>query len=246
MTTDGLMRPPERATHEVPGSGLVPNRRPEAARPTGGGGYNIDNIYWKKGPNENEPGYIIVGPGLETRQADRWRRGGRIPLKEYSYTDRISPRTGERYTIEYNRDGLQDSQGDTTWMYYWFFKNGGAPLFPVEQILEQKWHIFPPMGMSVDVFPQLQEYEIPEPFWCSLCTKDNPFLTEATLVKHGIVGHGLDRIEVLKLVKDAKRRPFNSPDLPLPVLVRKQVAEPTDTAAPEKGRQRASQEALVS
>ena len=163
---------------------------------------NIPNCYWRKGPNETNPGWIIVGAGEETRQADRWKSRGREALPQYSNTDRVSPKTNEPEPIEYAEDNLSRDR------YYWFFKNGGAKEFTVEQIVEHKWHINPPYEMSVDVFPQLAEYELPDPLWCAVCppTK-SPFNSPAQLIQHAMVSHKLALPEARALLEDALEPP---------------------------------------
>lgn len=221
------MRPNDLAPGMMPEPRPVPPRNP-------GGAYNIDNLYWKKGPKEKEAGYIIVGPGLETEQGKRWQRLGRIPLRQYSLTAKIHGETGQPMTIESNRDHLS-SGGDTAYMYYWLIRNGGISLFPIEQLLEFKWHIKPPMGMKVEAFPQFQEYEIPEPYWCSMCAAERSFLTEGSLMKHAMLMHDLDRIEVKQVLKNARVRPESMGSGVLPALV-KRNAQPkaaVETEAPE-------------
>ena len=163
---------------------------------------NIPNLYWRKGPNEPTAGWIIVGPGLETAQGKRWRDKGREPLIDYSYTDRTSPKTGARETIEYTADGL------SRFRYYWFFKNGGAKEFSVEQIVAHNWHINPPYGLSVEAFPQLAEWVLPEPLWCPICPPSAPNKNSpAQLIQHGMIGHKLGLAEARELLKDARTPP---------------------------------------
>ncbi|HSE43733.1 MAG TPA: hypothetical protein VLA89_00235 [Gemmatimonadales bacterium] len=133
---------------------------------------NINDIYWQK-PN----GWIVVGPSAVrgpdgrplTAQAEGLMRRGWKPLVEYSYTNRISDKTGHRETIELNADKL-----NTPDRYYWLFANGGAHLFTIEQIVEHHWHITPPFGLPKSVFPQLQEWEVPEPYYCPACPGTRP------------------------------------------------------------------------
>ena len=163
---------------------------------------NIPNCYWRRGPRESNPGYIIVGDGEETRQADRWKRKGRTPLPQYSLTDRKSPKTGAPEPIEYSEDSLDRER------YYWFFKNGGAKEFPVEQIVEYKWHINPPYGLSVDAFPQLADYILPEPLWCQVCPPSKPpFNSAAQVVQHGMISHKLSLPDAKALLEDADKPP---------------------------------------
>lgn len=154
---------------------------------------NINDIYWKKGPRESDPGWIIIGPSAElgsdgrplTRQAESWIRKGRTPLVELSYTNRVSQRTGRRETLEMNADRL-----GTPDRYYWLFRNGGASLFTIEQIVAHHWHITPPFGLSLEVFPQLKEWEVPDPFFCGACTAEAPPRnSEEELISHLIIGH---------------------------------------------------------
>ena len=167
-----------------------------------GANRNIPNCYWRKGPEEADPGWIIVGPGLETRQADRWRERGREPLVDLSYTNRTSPKTGAREPIEYREDQLDRHR------YYWLFKNGGAREFTPAQIVAHKWHIKPPYGMDVAVFPQLEEYVLPEPLWCVMCSPTTPpYNTPGQLFQHGMIGHKLDIAACRALLEDARTPP---------------------------------------
>ena len=158
---------------------------------------NINDIYWRKAD-----GWICVGPALETAQSQFWLKRGREPLEQYSYTDRVSSKTGKRETIENSADNLARER------FYWFFKNGGAKEFPVEQIVAYNWHVKPPYGMSKEIFPQLEEYVLPDPLWCPLCppsapTKNSP----AQLVQHGMIGHGLQLREAKALLENAAEAP---------------------------------------
>ncbi len=142
-------------------------RRDAAGTPTGN--RNINDIYWRK-----NDGWITVGPNAQvgmdgrplTAQAETKRRYGWEPLVEYSFTDRVSDKTGLRDTIELTQDRLA-----TPDKFYWFFVNGGAPLFPIEQIVAHHWHITPPFGLPKSVFPQLDEWEVPEPHYCPACNR---------------------------------------------------------------------------
>jgi hypothetical protein len=148
---------------------------------------NINDIYWRK-----PDGWIVVGPSAVpgadgrplTRQAESLIRRGWEPLIEYSYTSRISPVTGQRDTIETTADRL-----NTPDRYYWLFANGGAHLFRIEQIVEHHWHVEPPYGLPKSVFPQLDEWEVPEPRWCPLCVGRAPMNSEDQVVKHLILVH---------------------------------------------------------
>jgi hypothetical protein len=167
-------------------------------RPTTGGNFNISPIYWKK-----VDGWIAVGPGLETAQADYWQKRGRIPLLEYSYTDRLDPRTGLRQTIEIAADRL-----NTDYRWYWLFKNGGAHVFPIEQIVAYHWHLEPPYGLPKSVFPQLEEYEVPEPYWCAACAGDtNPHNSESELLTHAMITHRMTLPQARDLLPFASERP---------------------------------------
>ena len=180
---------------------------------------NINDIYWQKGPNEADPGWIIVGPSAVpgadgrplTRQAEGWIRRGRTPLIEYSYTDRVSPRTGQRETIETNEDRL-----GTPDRYYWLFKNGGAHVFPIEQIVAHHWHINPPFGLPKSAFPQLEEWEVPEPRWCPACPGDKPPKnSDQEVVTHAMVDHRMTLQQANDLLPFAKRAPSGKPGLSL-------------------------------
>ena len=173
-----------------------------AKRPTTSENRNINPIYWKRSPNYGSPGDIIIGPGLETAQAASWKRRGRIPLEEYSLTDRVSPKTLKRETIDYSADQLM-----TPWRYYWLFKNQWAHLFPIEQIVEHHWHIEPPYGLPLSVFPQLEEYDVPEPYWCAACPGRRPPLnSEEQLITHAMIHHRMTLPEARDLLRFAKER----------------------------------------
>jgi hypothetical protein len=170
-------------------------------RPTTATNRNINPIYWKK--NVREGGWIIVGPGLETAQAERWQKKGRTPLEKYSYTDRINPRTNVPFTIELVADRL-----GTSYRYYWLFKNDGAHLFPIEQIVAHHWHIEPPYGLPKSVFPQLEEYDVPEPYWCAACPgKSNPHNSEDELLTHAMITHRMTLVQARDLLPFAHERP---------------------------------------
>ena len=163
---------------------------------------NINNIYWRKGEHDTDPGWIIVGPGLETGQAKRWMNRGREPLVVFSYTDKVSPKTQRRETIEYNENNLARER------FYWFFKNGGAGEFPVEQVVAYHWHVKPPYGMSAEVFPQLLNFDIPEPLWCALCPPSAPNKnSEAELVQHAIITHQIPVKEAHALIEQSRTPP---------------------------------------
>jgi len=179
---------------------------------------NINDIYWKRGPNEPNPGWILVGPSAvpdgvtgrpATAQAESWLRKGRTPLIEYSYTNEVSPITGKRETIETGKDRLA-----TEWRWYWLFKNGGAHLFPIDQIVTYKWHIKPPYGLSKDVFPQLAEWEVPDPLWCHACPGSRPPLnTEKEFVTHCMVHHRMTEMQARDLLKFANEPPVGEAGL---------------------------------
>lgn len=197
---------------------------------------NIPNCYWRKGPNESTPGGIIVGPGEETKQADRWKKKGREALPQYSLTDRKSPKTGETEPIEFAEDRLG------RFRYYWFFKNGGAKEFTVEQIVDYKWHITPPYGLTVDAFPQLAGYEIPPPLWCAVCPQDkSPFNTPAQIIQHGMIHHQLKIQEARALLEDAKTPPIAGGLSP--VLRKKEDVTPAKKAARKAAGKKLADEA---
>jgi hypothetical protein len=201
-----------------------------------GANRNIPNCYWRKGPDEADAGWIIVGHGLETRQADRWRERGREPLPQYSLTDRVSPKTGAREPIEYNEDQLSRHR------YYWLFKNGGAKEFTVDQIVAHKWHVKPPYGMDVAVFPQLEEYVLPEPLWCAMCSPNTPpFNTPGQLLQHAMIGHKLDIVAARALLEDA-RTPPTAGGLN-PIIRRKEEVTPEAEAERKAFAARAAAEA---
>jgi hypothetical protein len=172
------------------------NQRPTTAR-----NRNINPIYWKK--NKREGGWIIVGPGLATAQADHWIKKGRIPLLEYSYSDRVSPKTNLRETIDLQADRL-----GTTYRWYWLFKNGGAHVFPIDQIVAYHWHIEPPYGLPKSTFPQLEEWEVPEPYWCAACAGDsNPHNSESEILTHAMITHRMTLVQARDLLPFAHERP---------------------------------------
>ena len=184
---------------------------------TAGSVRNINDIYWKRGPAENSPNWILVGPSAVqgpdgrplTAQAESWMRKGRVPLIEYSYTDEVSPLTGKRETIETAKNRL-----NTEWRWYWFFKNGGAPLFPIDQIVTYKWHIKPPYGLDKSVFPQLQEYDVPDPLWCAACPGTRPpFNTKEELKTHLMVSHRMTEPQAREMFEFAARPPVGDAGL---------------------------------
>ncbi len=159
---------------------------------------NINDIYWQK-----PDGWIIVGPSAVpgangrplTAQAEGWMRRGYTPLIEYSYTDRISDKTGHRETIDTNSDRL-----NTPDRYYWLFRNGGAHLFTIEQIVSHHWHITPPYGLPKTAFPQLAEYEVPEPYWCPACAGTKPPRNSVEeVINHLMIEHRMNLPQVRDL-----------------------------------------------
>ena len=184
---------------------------------TAGSVRNINDIYWKRGPNESSPGWILVGPNAIpgpdgrplTAQAETWKRKGRTPLIEYSYTDEVSPITGKRETIETAKNRL-----NTEWKWYWLFKNGGAHLFPIDQIVSYHWHIKPPYGLDKSVFPQLEEYDVPEPLWCAACPGERPPKnSQEELVTHAMVHHRMTEPQARDLLKYASHPPVGAAGL---------------------------------
>ena len=204
---------------------------------------NINDIYWAKGVNDADPNWIIVGPSAQpgqdgrplVRQAERWIRKGRTPLIEYSLTNRISPITGLRETIETNEDHLTTQD-----RYYWLFKNGGAKLFPIEQIVAHHWHITPPFGLTLDVFPQLQEWHVPEPFYCGACAGDQPPRnSEEELVSHLLIAHRMSLPQARDLLAsyDVHQRPRGSKGLMLQrkaATIEADAPEPTIENSPDQ------------
>ena len=159
---------------------------------------NINDVYWRK-----PDGWIVVGPSAVqgadgrplTRQAEGLMRRGWTPLVEYSYTNRISSKTGQRETIETTLDKL-----NTPDRYYWLFKNGGAHLFTIEQIVEHHWHITPPYGLPKRVFPQLDEWDVPEPYWCPACPGNRPPKnSEEQVLQHLMVEHRMTLVQARDL-----------------------------------------------
>lgn len=196
---------------------------------------NINECYWRKATWEQDPGWIIVGPGPETAQAQRWQSHGREALIELSLTDRVSPKTRQRERIDYSTDNLARNR------YYWLFKNGGAKEFPISQIVAFKWHIKPPYGMSKEAFPQLEEYELPDPWWCALCPPQAMPKNSATeLLTHLAVGHKLPLAEAKPLLADASKPPLSGGGL----VIRKKLT-PKEKVAEEKERQEVAAKAEV-
>ena len=180
------------------------------AQSTARGSVNINDIYWKRSEKEDSAGWILVGPSAEkgpdgrplTRQAESWMRKGRVPLVEYSYTNRTY-KNGERHTIETNADRL-----NTEWRWWWLFKNGGAHLFPIEQIVAYKWHIKPPYDLPLSVFPQLDEWDVPDPLWCAACPGTRaPKNTVEELVTHAMIAHRMTEPQARDLLKYADQPP---------------------------------------
>lgn len=170
---------------------------------------NINDVYWQK-----PDGYIITGPSAEigpngrpiTAQAEGLIRRGWKPLVEYSYTNRVNSKTGHRETIEVNADKLNSPD-----RYYWLFANGGAHLFPIEQIVEHHWHINPPYGLKKEVFPQLQEWDVPDPYWCPACTGEKPCKnSEEQVSTHLMVEHRM----TINQVRDLQTATNNFTDKP--------------------------------
>ena len=181
---------------------------------------NINDIYWQK-----PDGWIVTGPSalqgtdgrLVTRQAESLVRRGWKPLVEYSYTDRVSSRTGLRETIETNTDHL-----NTVDRYYWLFRNGGAHLFTIAQIVEHHWHITPPFGLPKSVFPQLDEWDVPEPRWCPQCVGRAPMNSDDQVIKHLILVHKpMTGTQAAELVKYAKEPPAGAGG----IAIRRKVKE---------------------
>lgn len=195
---------------------------------------NINDIYWRK-----PDGWIIVGPSAVqgsdgrplTRQAESLIRKGWEPLIEYSYTNRVSPKTGHRETIEVNDDRL-----NTPDRYYWLFANGGAHLFTIDQIVEHHWHISPPFGLSLSVFPQLDEYEVPEPYWCPACPGDRPNKNSPEqVVQHMMIDHRM----TLPQVRDLQEQTHGFVDKPVSRtgLNIRRKAKQTEKAAAKRDKQ---------
>lgn len=195
---------------------------------------NINDIYWQK-----PDGWIVVGPSAVpgsdgrplTRQAEGLMRKGWTPLIQYSYTDRISSKTGQHETIETNADRLT-----TPDRYYWLFRNGGAHLFSIEQIVAHHWHIKPPFGLPREAFPQLDEWEVPLPYWCPACPGDRPNKnSEQEVVQHLMVEHRMTLVQARDLQQSTdgfKEPPMAASGLAIRRRVQKQEkeAEIRDTA----------------
>ena len=177
----------------IPEAPLWKQRRDQAGAPSGN--RNINDIYWRK-----PDGWITVGPNAQsgidgkplTAQSETKRRMGWEPLIEYSFTDRVSDKTGQRDTIELTADRLS-----TPDKFYWFFVNGGAPLFPIDQIVAYHWHLKPPFGLPKSVFPQLLEWDVPEPYYCPACSPGMPAKNSPQeVVQHLMVQHQMNLQQV--------------------------------------------------
>lgn len=162
---------------------------------------NINDIYWRK-----PDGWIVTGPSAVpgpdgrplTRQAESLMRKGWTPLIEYSYTDKVSPKTGQRETLDPSKDD-GDRLG-TPDRYFWLFRNGGAHLFSIEQIVAHHWHITPPFGLSKTVFPQLSEWDVPDPYWCPACAGERPPKNSPEeVVRHLMIQHSQTLVQVRDL-----------------------------------------------
>ncbi len=173
-------------------------RRQQEQRPASNN-VNINDIYWRK-----PGGWLTFGPSAIpgsdgrplTAQAESLIRRGWTPLIEFSYTNRISGKTGQRETIEITQDRLL-----TPDCFYWLFVNGGAHLFSIEQIVEHHWHLNPPFyphgTKAEDVFPQLQEWIVPEAYWCPACPGDRPPKnSEEQVSTHLIIFHSMTSVQV--------------------------------------------------
>jgi hypothetical protein len=172
-------------------------RKQQESRPANAN-RNINDIYWRK-----PGGWIVVGPSAVmggdgrplTRQAESLMRKGWEPLIEYSYTNRVSPHTGQRDTIEVSADRL-----NTEDRYYWLFANGGAHLFTIQQIVEHHWHINPPFGLPKSAFPQLEEWDVPDPYYCPACAGSKPPKnSEEEVVQHLMVEHRMTLVQTRDL-----------------------------------------------
>lgn len=189
---------------------------------------NINDIFWRK-----PDGWIVVGPSAVrgsdgrplTAQAEGLIRRGWEPLVDYSYTDRISPKTGQRETIEVTEDRLA-----TPDRYYWLFANGGAHLFTIEQIVEHHWHITPPFGLPKTVFPQLDEWDVPEPYYCPACPGDRPPKnSDEQVMQHLMVEHRMTLVQARDLQESTdnfRERPVGSTGL----AIRRKVQEAEESA----------------
>lgn len=208
---------------------------------------NLGDIYWKKGSRESDPGWIIVGPTTERGRdgrpinlhAETWIRKGRTPLLEYSYTSRVSARTGNRETLEITADRL-----NTPDRYYWLLANGGARLFTIEQIVAHHWHITPPFGLSKAAFPQLDEWDVPEPHYCGACTAEQPPKnSEEELISHMIIGHRMTLPAARDLIAsyDIHERPRGTKGLTIrrkAQAFERAVEEVSETPSPDQPKAR--------
>lgn len=179
-------------------------RRQQEQRPASNN-VNINDIYWRKPVQPGDTaGYIVVGPSAIpgpdgrplTVQAEARVRKGWEPLIAYSYTNRVSSKTQQRETIE----STQDRLATPDWAY-WLFVNGGAHLFPIEQIVEHHWHLQPPYypagTPAEDVFPQLADWEVPGAFWCPACPGSAPPKnSEEQVSTHLILQHSMTSVQV--------------------------------------------------
>ena len=183
---------------------------------------NINDIYWRK-----RDGWITTGPNAQlgvdgkplTAQSDTKRRLGWEPLIQYSFTDRVSDKTGQHDTIEITQDRL-----NTPDKFYWFFVNGGAHLFPIEQIVAYHWHITPPFGLPKTVFPQLDEYDVPLPHYCPACAPGAPIKNApGEVVQHMVVQHQMN-LQQIRILEDQTNGFLDKPVGAAGLAIRRKVA----------------------
>lgn len=99
-------------------------------------------MYWRRPPEGDMAGWIVIGPGGETPRGHRntdvynfYRKLGFEPLDQYGY---IPPPTSPNAAHDFAE----------------FIRRGGAKEFPLSQILAFKWHLNPPVRGAV--FPQYE------------------------------------------------------------------------------------------
>lgn len=130
----------------------------------------IPGIYWRR-----RDGWIVFGPGLGTAQAETWRGKGYEALPEY---------------------GKQPYRDEHRQPYRLILQAGGSHEFPIEQIVQHHWHDAPPYGLSKKSFPQLKQYQIPEPVYCDECTPERRFAFAKHLRRHAQIAHKYRRDDV--------------------------------------------------
>jgi hypothetical protein len=181
----------------------TPSFEPKLPEKPGKGRRRVEGIrgaYYRK----PKTGYIHYSYGPETRQAQSLINKGHELLLKYSWTNKTRD-DGSPLRIDYEADEHPNP-------YYWFIKNGGAPEFPLEQVIEHGWDVNPPFGLPVEAFPQLKG-NMPVRWQCSVCGPERMgFIKEQHLRNHLRVGHQLRMNEVAEEIKIVKEERAKQPD----------------------------------